>query len=83
MIAWFHKFILMEPTFTFLIFQSQIIDPAVKGTLTVLRSCAKVPSIKRVIVTSSMASVMFNKKPLTPDVIIDETWFLVQLLVRS
>jgi len=55
--------------------QSQLIDPAVKGTLNVLRSCAKVPSIKRVIVTSSMASVMFNKKPLTPDVVIDETWF--------
>ena len=73
----------MEPTFTFLIFQSQIIDPAVKGTLNVLRSCAKVPSIKRVIVTSSMASVMFNKKLLTPDVIIDETWVSVQLLVRS
>ena len=73
----------MEPTFTFLIFQSQIIDPAVKGTLNVLRSCAKVPSIKRVIVTSSMASVMFNKKLLTPDVITDETWVSVQLLVRS
>ena len=73
----------MEPTFTFLIFQSQIIDPAVKGTLNVLRSCAKVPSIKRVIVTSSMASVMFSKKLLTPDVIIDETWVSVQLLVRS
>uniref|UniRef100_A0A7N2LCJ4 NmrA-like domain-containing protein n=1 Tax=Quercus lobata TaxID=97700 RepID=A0A7N2LCJ4_QUELO len=48
---------------------------AVKGTLNVLQSCAKVPSIKRVIVTSSMASVMFNKKPLTPDVAINETWF--------
>ena len=73
----------MEPTFTFLIFQSQIINPAVKGTLKVLRSCAKIPSIKRVIVTSSMASVMFNKKLLTPDVIIDETWVSVQLLVSS
>ena len=59
----------------FFIFQSEIIDPAVKGTLNVLRSCAKVHSIKRVIVTSSMAAVMFNKKPLTPDVVIDETWF--------
>nr|POE74228.1 tetraketide alpha-pyrone reductase 1 [Quercus suber] len=55
--------------------QSELIDPAVKGTLNVLRSCAKVHSIKRVIVTSSMAAVMFNKKPLTPDVVIDETWF--------
>ena len=65
----------MEPTFTFLIFQSQLIDPAVKGTLNVLRSCAKVPSIKRVIVTSSMSSIMYNKKPLTPDVVINETWY--------
>ncbi|XP_075645804.1 phenylacetaldehyde reductase-like [Castanea sativa] len=53
----------------------QIIDPVVKGTLNVLRSCAKFPSIKRVIVTSSMASITFNKKPLTLDVVIDETWF--------
>ena len=59
----------------FFIFQSELIDPAVKGTLNVLRSCAKVHSIKRVIVTSSMAAVMFNKKPLTPDVVIDEMWF--------
>jgi nucleoside-diphosphate-sugar epimerase len=55
--------------------QSEIIDPAVKGTLNVLRSCAKVPSIKRVIITSSMTSVSFNRKPLTPDVVVDETWF--------
>ncbi|KAE8038279.1 hypothetical protein FH972_010804 [Carpinus fangiana] len=55
--------------------QSEIIDPAVKGTLSVLRSCSKVPSIKRVIITSSMTSVMFNGKPMTPDVVVDETWF--------
>ncbi|KAL0004746.1 hypothetical protein SO802_012307 [Lithocarpus litseifolius] len=55
--------------------QSQLIDPAVKGTLNVLRSCVKVPSIKRVIITSSTASVMFNGKTLSPDVVIDETWF--------
>ncbi|XP_031273714.1 tetraketide alpha-pyrone reductase 1-like isoform X2 [Pistacia vera] len=55
--------------------QEELINPAVKGTLNVLRSCAKVPSIKRVIVTSSMAAVAFNGKPLAPDVIVDETWF--------
>ncbi|KAL6977726.1 hypothetical protein U1Q18_026515 [Sarracenia purpurea var. burkii] len=55
--------------------QAELIEPAVKGTLNVLRSCTKVPSIKRVVVTSSMAAVLFNPRPLNPDVVIDETWF--------
>ncbi|XP_065864598.1 phenylacetaldehyde reductase-like [Euphorbia lathyris] len=55
--------------------QAELIDPAVKGTLNVLRSCNKVPSLKRVVITSSMAAVAFNGKPLGPDVIMDETWF--------
>ena len=46
-----------------------------KGTLNVLRSCVKVPSIKRVVISSSMAAVAFNGKPLAPDVMIDESWF--------
>ena len=49
-------------------------DHAVKGTLNVLRSFAKVPSIKKVIVTSSIAAVVFNRKPLADDVVINETW---------
>ncbi|KAH7546436.1 hypothetical protein FEM48_Zijuj01G0200700 [Ziziphus jujuba var. spinosa] len=32
-------------------------------------------SIKRVVVTSSFASVAANGKPLTPDVVVGETWF--------
>ncbi|XP_062115504.1 phenylacetaldehyde reductase-like isoform X2 [Humulus lupulus] len=55
--------------------KAQLIDPAVKGTLNVLRSCAKVPSIKRVVITSSLSSVFENGKPLTSDVVVDETWF--------
>ncbi|KAI3445055.1 hypothetical protein Pfo_001720 [Paulownia fortunei] len=55
--------------------QTELIDPAVKGTINVLRSCKKVSSIKRVVITSSMVSVMFNYNPLNPDVIVDETWF--------
>uniref|UniRef100_F6HBD5 NAD-dependent epimerase/dehydratase domain-containing protein n=1 Tax=Vitis vinifera TaxID=29760 RepID=F6HBD5_VITVI len=54
--------------------QAQLIDPALKGTMNVLRSCAKVPSVKRVAVTSSMASVAFNGKPLAPYVLVDESW---------
>ncbi|WKA01859.1 hypothetical protein VitviT2T_020112 [Vitis vinifera] len=53
----------------------ELIDPAVKGTLNVLRSCAKVPAIRRVVVTSSIVAVIYNGKPLTSDVIVDETWF--------
>lgn len=55
--------------------QVELIDPAVKGTLNVLKSCAKIPSVKRVVVTSSMASVMYTGTPLKPGVVIDETWF--------
>ncbi|KAM0948815.1 putative cinnamyl-alcohol dehydrogenase [Dioscorea sansibarensis] len=55
--------------------QAELIDPAVKGTLNVLGSCAKISSIKRVVVTSSVAAVLFNGRPRTPDVIVDETWF--------
>ncbi|GLT66317.1 hypothetical protein SLA2020_386870 [Shorea laevis] len=52
-----------------------LIDSAVNGTLSVLKSCAKVSSIRRVVVTSSVAAAAYNGKPLTPDVVVDETWF--------
>lgn len=55
--------------------KEELVDPAVKGTLNVLRSCAKASSVKRVVITSSMASVVINRRSLTPDVIADETWF--------
>ncbi|GMN26271.1 hypothetical protein TIFTF001_001234 [Ficus carica] len=55
--------------------QAELLDPAVKGTLNVLNSCAKSPSVKRVVLTSSIAAVAYNGKPRTPDVIVDETWF--------
>ncbi|KAL6327747.1 hypothetical protein AAG906_024717 [Vitis piasezkii] len=67
-----------DPRFILYWFHShtaQLIDPALKGTMSVLGSCAKVPSVKRVVVTSSMASVAFNGKPLAPDVLVDESWF--------
>ncbi|GKE27433.1 tetraketide alpha-pyrone reductase 1-like protein [Tanacetum coccineum] len=54
--------------------QAQLIDPAVKGTLNVLKSTSKVPSLKRVILTSSMATVSYGAKvPVFGDVV-DETW---------
>ncbi|XP_058752361.1 phenylacetaldehyde reductase-like [Vicia villosa] len=55
--------------------QAELIDPAVKGTLNVLKSCAKSPSVKRVVFTSSVAAVALNTRPKNPEVIVDETWF--------
>ncbi|XWS52543.1 hypothetical protein CRYUN_Cryun11dG0079600 [Craigia yunnanensis] len=55
--------------------QAELLDPAVKETLNVLNSCAKTSSVKRVVLTSSIAAVAYNGKPRTPDVVIDEIWF--------
>eukprot|EP01116_Phalansterium_solitarium_P018628 TRINITY_DN5002_c0_g1_i2.p2 TRINITY_DN5002_c0_g1~~TRINITY_DN5002_c0_g1_i2.p2 ORF type:complete len:133 (+),score=37.94 TRINITY_DN5002_c0_g1_i2:116-514(+) len=37
--------------------QKELVDPAVQGTLNVLRSADKSPSVKRVVLTSSAAAV--------------------------
>ena len=55
--------------------QAELLDPAVKGTINVLSTCLKTPSVKRVVLTSSIAAVAFNGMPRTPDTIVDETWF--------
>jgi len=47
----------------------------VKGTLNVLKSCAKSATLKRVVLTSSVAAVANNDRPKGPDVVVDETWF--------
>ncbi|KAI5681503.1 hypothetical protein M9H77_02731 [Catharanthus roseus] len=54
--------------------QAELVEPAVKGTLSVLRSCAKVQPIKRIVLTSSTAAIAFNKQ-LKADVVVDESWF--------
>ncbi|KAJ7560504.1 hypothetical protein O6H91_04G132800 [Diphasiastrum complanatum] len=40
--------------------QMEMIEPAVNGTLNVLSSCAKAPSVKRVVLTSSTAAIRFR-----------------------
>jgi dihydroflavonol-4-reductase len=45
--------------------QRDIIDPAIDGTLTVLRSAAKSPTVKRVVITGSGAALY---DPLTPNI---------------
>ncbi|CAL0329404.1 unnamed protein product [Lupinus luteus] len=63
--------------------QAELVDPAVKGTLNILKSCVKSPSLKRVVLTSSLASVIFNKELLTPEAVADETWFSHQDFFRE
>ncbi|XP_057515121.1 phenylacetaldehyde reductase-like isoform X1 [Amaranthus tricolor] len=55
--------------------EAEFLEPAVKGTLNVLNSCAKFSSIKRVVLTSSMAAVLCTGKPLSTEVTVDESWF--------
>ena len=57
------------------VFQAELLDPAVKGTLNVLKSCVNSPTLKRVVLTSSVAALVNNERPKTPDVVVDETWF--------
>ncbi|KAG5627514.1 hypothetical protein H5410_012732 [Solanum commersonii] len=58
-----------------MVVKEELVDPAVKGTLNVLRSCAKSPSVRRVVITSSTASVICTKNMSTPRVVADETWY--------
>ncbi|GKD00220.1 tetraketide alpha-pyrone reductase 1-like protein [Tanacetum coccineum] len=54
--------------------QAQLLDPAVKGALNVLKSASKVPSLKRVVFTSSIAAVAFGAKAPVFGDMVDETW---------
>lgn len=58
-----------------LLIKAEVIEPAVKGTVNVLTSCSKVASVRRVVVTSSTAAVLYNRNPTGRDVVVDETWF--------
>ncbi|RAL37000.1 hypothetical protein DM860_003922 [Cuscuta australis] len=55
--------------------QAELIDPAVKGTLNVLGSAARTPSVRRAVLTSSEAAIAFNRTPRTADTVVDETWW--------
>ncbi|XP_052196349.1 phenylacetaldehyde reductase-like isoform X3 [Diospyros lotus] len=55
--------------------RAELIDPAIKGTINVLASCARVTSVRRVVLTSSSSAVIYNGWPRTPDVVVDETWY--------
>ncbi|KAI3934238.1 hypothetical protein MKW92_030459 [Papaver armeniacum] len=62
--------------------QTEILDPAIQGTLNVLRSCKKNPSLRRVVLTSSSSTVRVRDDfdPLIP---LDESSWTSEELCRS
>lgn len=52
--------------------QRDLVDPAVKGTVAVLESCARAGGVERVVVTSSMAAV--TDEPDGDVVLTEENW---------
>ncbi|KAI4342190.1 hypothetical protein MLD38_026841 [Melastoma candidum] len=62
--------------------KAEIVEPAIKGTLNVLRSCKKNLQLRRVVLTSSSSTVRV-REDLDPSVPLDETsWSSVELCER-
>ncbi|KAH0728259.1 hypothetical protein KY284_004124 [Solanum tuberosum] len=55
--------------------KEELVEPAVEGTLNVLRSCARSPSVRRVVITSSTASMICNQNRYIPGAVADESWY--------
>uniref|UniRef100_A0A7N0T1Z0 NAD-dependent epimerase/dehydratase domain-containing protein n=1 Tax=Kalanchoe fedtschenkoi TaxID=63787 RepID=A0A7N0T1Z0_KALFE len=61
---------------------ANMVEPAVNGTLNVLRSCKRSPSLRRVVLTSSSSAVR-ARDDIDPDVPLDESsWSSVELCQR-
>lgn len=60
--------------------QNDMIKPAIKGVLNVLKACAKAKEVKRVILTSSAAAVTVNELKETGLVMDESKWSDVKFL---
>jgi dihydroflavonol-4-reductase len=61
--------------------QRDLVDPAVQGTLNVLSACARAPSVRRVVLTSSMAAV--TDEPDSSHVLTEADWNTRSTLDRN
>jgi dihydroflavonol-4-reductase len=61
--------------------QTDLVDPALKGTETVLESCLKSGSVKRVIFTSSIAAI--TDEPDSKKVFTEKDWNIMSSLERN
>ncbi|KAK9129125.1 hypothetical protein Sjap_009612 [Stephania japonica] len=62
--------------------KAEILDPAIKGTLNVLKSCKRSSSVKRVILTSSSAAVRVREDFETNVPLNESSWSSVELCQR-
>lgn len=53
--------------------QSNIIDPAIKGTLDLLKSCLKSGTVNRVVLTSSISTMTAKDSSGNPISVVDES----------
>ncbi len=61
--------------------QQEMVDPAVNGTLDVLRACANAPSVRRVVLTSSLAAI--TDEPNDQHVFTETDWNSKSSLSRN
>jgi len=61
--------------------RQEMVDPAVNGTLDVLRACAKASSVKRVVLTSSLAAI--TDEPNDQHVFTETDWNSKSSLARN
>eukprot|EP00250_Pteridium_aquilinum_P017585 c23698_g2_i3 orf=147-1166(+) len=63
--------------------QRDVIDPAVQGTLNVLKACVKSSSVKRVIHVSSAAAIRFSGKEVAEHVFDESCWTDVDFCIKN